>query len=256
MPYVDVGFGPAYFWVSGEGEPVVVLHGGGFGFGAGMLSRQLADLAAAGFTVYAPERVGHGRTADREGRYSYEAMADETSAFIESVIGTPVHLVGWSDGMRVGALVVMKRPDLVDRFIGMAGSFNASGNAVDPKEFGDELRADPWPSLVESYAALSPDGPEHLTTFLGKLTDLWLEMPQIDLDALSTIHNPVLLVQGDDDMVRVEHSAAAARALGNGRLAVLPGTHLFPVDSPDLLDPIMIAFLRDQLQPTPDAVAP
>ena len=250
VPYADVGF-VAYYEVHGQGEPVVLLHGGGFGFGAGFLAPQITDLAAAGFTVYSPERVGHARTPDRDGPYSHAAMAGETAAFIDSVVGTPAHLVGWSDGMTVGLLTVMRRPDLVDRFVAIGGFVNSEGATAAYHEMLSGLQADPWPALIESYALLSPDGPEHFGTFLEKLLELQNHRPDIDVAALSAIQSPVLLIQGDDDFVNVEHSAAAARALPHGRLAVLPGNHLFPLETPDLLNRLIVAFLRGKVPPPP-----
>jgi pimeloyl-ACP methyl ester carboxylesterase len=247
VPYVDVGFGSVYYEVHGQGEPVVLLHGAGFGFGAGFFAAQITDLAAAGFAVYSPERVGHARTPDREGPYSHHTMADETSAFIESVVGTPAHLVGWSDGMTVALLTVMSRPDLVNRFVGIGCFVNSDGATAAYHETVADLEAEPWPALVESYALLSPDGPEHFPIFLQKLLELMRHRPDIDLSALSTIQSPALLIQGDDDFVHVEHSAAAIRALPLGRLAVLPGSHLFPLESPELLNPLIIAFLRGRV---------
>jgi pimeloyl-ACP methyl ester carboxylesterase len=56
---------------------------------------------------------------------------------------------------------------------------------------------------------------------------------------------PTLVLQGDRDEVTVEHSAAVVRALPNARLAVLPGTHALPVERPDLVNPLIVSFLRD-----------
>lgn len=42
----------------------------------------------------------------------------------------------------------------------------------------------------------------------------------------------------------LEHGAAVASALPAGRLAVLPGTHLLPIESPDLVTAILLAFVR------------
>ncbi|TDN87730.1 alpha/beta hydrolase [Microbacterium sp. BK668] len=251
MPIVDVGFGPAYYETRGDGEPLLLLHGTAFGFGGGLLAMQVADLAEAGFTVYTPDRVGHGRTPDRDGPYSYEAMADETAAFVDTVIGQPANLVAVSEGVTVGIQVLLRRPDVVKRFVGIGAAFNSAGDPTDAKAGGEAMRANPWPALVESYSALSPDGPDHLSVFLEKLTDMWLRMPEVQLEELSSIRAPVLVMQGDkDDQVRVEHSVAAARALPNGRLAVLPGTHLLWLESPHLLNSIITAFLRDTLAPS------
>ena len=55
---------------------------------------------------------------------------------------------------------------------------------------------------------------------------------------------PALVLQGDRDEVTVAHSAAVAAVLPQGRLAVLPGTHLLPIESPGLVNELLLAFLR------------
>jgi pimeloyl-ACP methyl ester carboxylesterase len=50
------------------------------------------------------------------------------------------------------------------------------------------------------------------------------------------------VLQGDRDEVTLEHGAAVAAALGDGRLAVLPGTHGLPVELPEVVNPRLISF--------------
>lgn len=61
MAYVDIAGVSTYYEVSGRGEPVVLLHGALSG--ADGWSLQVPALVAAGFTVWVPERRGHGHTA-------------------------------------------------------------------------------------------------------------------------------------------------------------------------------------------------
>jgi pimeloyl-ACP methyl ester carboxylesterase len=68
--------------------------------------------------------------------------------------------------------------------------------------------------------------------------------PELDLDALTAVNVPALVLQGDRDEVTVQHSAAVARVLPQGRLAVLPGSHLLPVESPGLVNAVLLAFLQ------------
>jgi pimeloyl-ACP methyl ester carboxylesterase len=68
--------------------------------------------------------------------------------------------------------------------------------------------------------------------------------PEIDLATLAGVDVPTLVLQGDRDLVTVEHSAAVVAALPDARLAVLPGTHGLPVESPDTFNPLLLAFLR------------
>jgi pimeloyl-ACP methyl ester carboxylesterase len=53
------------------------------------------------------------------------------------------------------------------------------------------------------------------------------------------------VLQGDRDEVTVEHSNELAGALPHGRLAVLPGSHGLPIESPDTFNPLVISFLRN-----------
>jgi pimeloyl-ACP methyl ester carboxylesterase len=61
---------------------------------------------------------------------------------------------------------------------------------------------------------------------------------------LAAVSAPTLVLQGDRDDVTVEHSIAVVSALPDARLAVLPGTHLLPVETPDVGNALLISFLR------------
>ncbi len=52
-----------------------------------------------------------------------------------------------------------------------------------------------------------------------------------------------LVLQGDRDEVTLEHGAAVAAALPQGRLAVLPGTHALPVENPQVVNALLVWFL-------------
>jgi pimeloyl-ACP methyl ester carboxylesterase len=77
--------------------------------------------------VIVPDRRGHGQTPDVEGPISYDLMADDTIAFMDTLGTGPGHLVGWSDGGNVGVLVAIKRPDLVRKLVVMGANFSAEG---------------------------------------------------------------------------------------------------------------------------------
>ena len=96
--------------------------------------RMLEPLAAR-FRVYTPERRAHGRTPDVAGPITFDAMATDTIAFLEAVVGRRAHVVGCSDGGIVGLLVALRRPDLIDRLVLVAGVFHFQGwlpQVIDP----------------------------------------------------------------------------------------------------------------------------
>ncbi|MFJ7280545.1 alpha/beta fold hydrolase [Kitasatospora sp. NPDC098663] len=93
------------------------------------------------------------------------------------------------------------------------------------------------------HEPLSPDGPGHFPVVFEKWLQMWREEPDIGLDALTGLPIPVLVMQGDDDGVRIEHSAAMVKALPDAQLAVLPGTsHTAPIEKPELVSRLLLDF--------------
>ncbi|MFC9536163.1 alpha/beta fold hydrolase [Streptomyces sp. NPDC057717] len=71
------------------------------------------------------------------------------------------------------------------------------------------------------------------------------------LDTLAEITAPTLVLQGDRDEVTVEHSLAVVAALSEARLAVLPGMHTLTLERPELVNWLILSFLRGA-DPAPD----
>lgn len=123
--YADLPGVRTWYETEGAGDPLVLLHGGfctNDTWGA-----QRADLAAA-YRVFLPERRAHGHTADVAGPLTYQDMADDTVAFLETVVEGPAHLVGWSDGGVVALLVARDRPDLVRKVVAIGANFPRAPN--------------------------------------------------------------------------------------------------------------------------------
>lgn len=227
----------------GAGEPVVLLHGGFTD--SRDFDGNLAGLADA-FTLYLPERRGHGHTADVEGPISVSVMARDTIAFVESVVGGPTDLVGYSAGAAVALRAAVDRPDLVRRLVLVSGSFRRDGMLVLPSGDGEMP-----PPLVQRYAEVSPDGAAHLKVVLAKVVRSIDEEPDIRPDELAKVESPTLVMAGDDDLVRLEHTVELYQALPAGQLAVVPNaSHLLLHEQPDLCTGLVREFLRSGIRPT------
>jgi pimeloyl-ACP methyl ester carboxylesterase len=242
VAYVDVNGLATWHEVHGSGQPVVLLHGA-FG-GASSWSFQVPALVGAGYKVHVPERRGHAHTRDVEGPLTYGVMADDTVAYLDGVVGGPAHLVGWSDGAVVALLVAQRRPDLVDRLVLIGQWYNSSG-IVSGGLFdqlvagGDQVMG----FLRAEYDRVSPDGPDHFPVVYAKTMRMVTTEPELDLGSLAVVTAPTLVLQGDRDAVTLEHGAAVAAALPHGRLAVLPGTHTLPIESPRVVNALLAWFL-------------
>ena len=237
MPIARLATVPMWYDERGDGDPLVLLHPGGAGIDSRALTGSLEALSRR-FRTYAPEQRAHGHTPDVDGPLSYRDMAQDTIMFIDSVIGRPVHLLGYSDGAVVAQMVALGRPDLVRRLILVAGVYHHDGweagifDGEAPEVFRD------------SYGEVSPDGVGHYDAVVAKLAAMHDREPALTLGELSTIACRTLVMVGDDDEVRLEHAIELYRSLPVGELAVGPGTsHGLLVEKPDLCHLLITEFL-------------
>jgi pimeloyl-ACP methyl ester carboxylesterase len=242
--YVDLDGVRTWYDEHGQGEPLVALHPGLVD------ARALAatvQVLAGHFHVYTPERRGHGHTPDVDGPLSFEAMAGDTVAFLERVVGGPARLLGVSDGAMVALLTAVRRPDLVERLACIAGPFNLHGwvpEAIDPANAPPDF-------FAASYGEVSPDGTGHYAVVVEKLARAHLEGPTLTADDLSRVGCRALVMMADDEEVTLEHAVEFYRALPDGELAIIPGTsHGLLVEKPDLCHRIILDFLGNDPVPT------
>jgi pimeloyl-ACP methyl ester carboxylesterase len=240
MPYIDVAGESTYFETWGSGVPLVLLHGG---YCSLEVMRELAELLAERFEVHAPERAGHGRTADREGPYSYARMAADTVAYLDAAGIARAHVVGFSDGAITSLLLARDHGDRVLSIVPISGNLSTDAYVADDY---------PHPTMTEEahaivgreYADLSPDGSEHAAVVLEKLGALWTIEPDIPAESLASVTAPALVLAGEHDVIRRDHTEAVAAALHGARVEIVDGTtHLLVREKPAEVAAHILAFL-------------
>ncbi|NEA33905.1 alpha/beta hydrolase [Streptomyces sp. SID13031] len=247
--YVQLGAVKTWYDEQGAGTPLVLMHGGLVD--ARFFAANTPALAEH-FHVYTPERRGHGHTPDVEGPISYQLMADDTIAFLETVVGQPADLVGHSDGAFTAMLVAMQRPELVNRLVLISGGFNKSGEA------GPEMEWD-VPAITQflgpAYGEVSPDGEEHFPVVATKIGEMAAKEPDLQASELSAVTARTLIMFSDDDLVTLAHSVEMYDNIANAEFAVVPGTsHFLTQEKPDLVNKLVIDFLTKDPVPTIAAI--
>lgn len=248
--YVDLSGRKTWYEVEGEGDPLVLLHGGMVTNDTWAMQRP--DLAAK-YRVYLPERRGHGHTPDIEGPYHYEDVAGDTIEFLSTVVGGPAHLVGWSDGAIISLLVAIARPDLIRKIVVMGANTVPASALPESAPMLEHMTAD-GPDLATfraMYEAASPDGPDHWPVVFDKLIAMYRSEPNIPERDLARIGARTLVLVGDDDMMSLEHTGALYRAIPNSELAVVPGaSHALMMEKPTLVNSLILDFLDNEPVPT------
>jgi len=245
--YVEIGDVKTWYEVDGpaDAEPVVMLHGGmsdGTAWGAN------APAMARRYRTYIPDRRGHGKTPDVDGPFTYEAMTEDTIAFLEQVVGGPARLVGWSDGGIVSLMLSIRRPDLVTRQVLVGTNFHRDG-LLPSFLLGDDPNGEDVAMFKAIYEAVAVD-PANWPVFFTKTERMWREEPTLTVDDLKAVQAPTLVLVGDDDAMGLEHTIALYEAIAHSQLAVVPGTsHVVTLEKPALFDELVLAFLGETAEP-------
>ena len=245
MKYLNIADHPLWsFEWANNGQPVLLLHGGLSNTDS--FAEVMVPPLVDSFHLYAYDRTGHGRSADQTESFHFDFQCNEAIAFITEVIKEPAHLIGYSDGANIALMVAVARPDLVKSIVSIAANFNADGIVelpdFDPEGISDEDRAE--------YAAMSPDAPETLDAKIAKMHEIWKVEPDIKISDVAQIDVPVLVMAGDDDVVKHSHTIELYEALPLGQLAIVPATsHGLVKEKPEVVTAIIKSFLSDQSYP-------
>lgn len=249
--YVDVNGHPTWLHrgagsaAGSAAETVLLLHGG-MSCSDDLLPVLEAPLASA-YQVAAFDRRGHGYTRDSDEPFHYAAMAQEVIGVIGH-LGGPVHLVGWSDGGIAALLVSLERPDLVGRQVLIGANFHHDGIVLTDDDLGEDSPL--GRAMAAAYSRRSPDGAEHYPVVEAKFEQMARTEPTMTTADLAAVTTPTLVLAGDDDMVRLDHTAALYQALPAGQLAIVPGTsHAVPVERPALVAQLILDFLGGPVPP-------
>ena len=250
-----------YYEIQGEGEPLLVLHGG---LGSIDLFGPSPALRAAGRQLIAVDLHGHGRTPLGDRPISLTDMGDDMAVILQQLGYRQVDAIGYSLGAGVAFRLAVQHPDLVRRLVLVSAGFNQDGfypemiaqQAQMSGAIADRMMETP---LYTSYAAIAPH-PEDFPRLLDRMGELMRQPYDYTEDAKS-LRMPVMLVYGDSDMFRPEHMVEFYHLLGGGlrdagwlrenmsqnRLAILPGQTHYDIFASAALVPTVMPFLNGEM---------
>lgn len=244
--YVDVNGLKTYYEVHGEGEPLLLLHGG---FGNAPSMAPMTSILSKRYRVYLPERRGHGHTPDI-GDITYELMSEDTVGFMRALGIEKAHIVGYSDGAIICFYLGMRHPEIVDHLVPISGNFHWSGLSERSRTIFEkstpEAFAQVLGDLVAHYNEVSPDGPDHFPVVFNKLQRLFLTEPNLTAEDLAAIKAPTMVLAADRDLMPIEHTVELHRAIEGSELCLIPGAnHALVFDRADEVCAAVLRFLSE-----------
>ena len=251
--YASVNGLKLYYEVQGEGEPLILLHGG---LGSIEMMSQIRSVLARTHQVIAVDLQAHGRTADIDRPISYEALGDDIAALLLKLGIKQADLMGYSLGAGTALQTTIRHPDLVRRLVVVSTPFKRDGWYPEIRELmshmgpesAEQMKQSP---LYQVYARVAPR-PQDWPILVTKMSDLLRRDYDWSKD-IAAMKAPTLLVFGDADSIPVSHAAEFFELLGGSkkdggwdgsgitkaRLSILPGaTHYNILSSPALVSTV------------------
>src|SRR5689334_12702350 len=159
-----------YYEVSGEGTPLVVLHGAYMNIvSMGAIIPKLAE----NHKVYALELQGHGRTTDIDRPITYPNLADDVAAFMDAVGLKKADVFGYSMGAVTGLQLAIRHPEKVNKLVFASGAYDFQGWQPAFREFIPKMTVEMFVNMpfAAEYKKLAPN-PDGFPELVRKLIAL------------------------------------------------------------------------------------
>ena len=194
--FIKVNDVELYYEVLGEGRPLIMLHGNRedhtiFDIASSVLSKK--------FKVYLLDSRCHGKSSD--GDLTYELLGKDLIAFVSSLnIHKPI-VYGFSDGAIAALCAAVERSYLFSSLVLSGANSNPQG--------------------VKFFSRLAMRL-NYLFTH-NKYDRLMLTGPDLRKADLEKIDVPVLVIAGDDDVIRRKDTEFIASSIIHSKLLILKG---------------------------------
>lgn len=242
--YIQYDGARIWYTCYGSGSPVILLHGG-FGH-SGNWGYQVPALVRNGYRAILLDSRGHGRSTRDLRPFTYELMASDVLAVMDTLQVQNAGLVGWSDGACTSLVLAAKVPWRVVGVFFFGCNMDPSGvkQIIEPNPILDRCLA----RHKKDYALLSPT-PDQFNEFFDAVSLMQRTQPDYSAQDLNEIRMPVAIVQSEhDEFIKPEHAEHLARSIPNAELIVLPGvSHFAPLQRPELFNSAVLAFLSKVL---------
>lgn len=221
--YADVNGLHMYYEIYGQGKPLVLIHGGGSTIQT--CFEKIIPLLAVNRQVIAMELQAHGRTNDRNADVTFEQDADDIAALMQNLGIPKADFFGFSNGGTTLLQLAIRHPERINKMILASALAKRNGVIEGFWGFMEQATLAQMPEQLKAgYLKVTPDS-NGLQVMHDRDAKRMIHFKDIPDEQLAPIKIPVLIINGDKDVITPEHALALHRLLANSELAIIPGGH-------------------------------
>ena len=206
--YAQVNGIHLYYETYGKGMPLILLHGNGGSIN--VFSEQIPFFEKY-FQVIAIDSRLQGKSGGTADTISYELMASDFCKLLDVLKISSAYVLGWSDGGIDGIIMALNCPERIKK-LAVSGA-----------------------NIVPDSTALTLNDIQEMKNFVTQstnaskieiaLTQMMIDQPNIPFADLAKISCPVLVMAGDHDMIKAEHTLKIYQSISNASLCIFPDSN-------------------------------
>ncbi|WP_228412482.1 alpha/beta fold hydrolase [Chryseobacterium sp. G0240] len=172
------------------------------------------------YKVIVADSRAHGKSIDKGEALTYEMMSDDYAELLQKMKIDSAFVIGWSDGGINGLLLCIRHPEKVKKLIITGANLRPDSTAVQSDVF--KRVSSNYTKFKDQFA--KNNNKTDLDYSVLKYKRLLSEQPNIDPKALHSIKVPVLVIGGDYDVIKPEHTLEIFRNIPKANLWILPNS--------------------------------
>jgi pimeloyl-ACP methyl ester carboxylesterase len=217
--YYDVRGFKMYCEIYGEGQPLLIIHGNG-----GSIDNFVNQIPyfSKNYKVIIADSRAQGKSADAGDSLSYEMMADDYAGLLDALKIDSAYVIGWSDGGINGLLLAIRHPEKVKKLAVTGANLQPDTSAVFQEVIDIVMPLYTQLRNMTNRNAMQKNN--------WKLMKLLVDNPHIPLKDVNTIKCPTLVIGGDHDVIKEEHTMQIYKNIPQAYLWILPNSgHSTPI---------------------------
>lgn len=234
--FVELNGAKIYYEEYGKGEPLLLIHGNGGSIES--MGNQI-DYFKSKYRVIAVDSRGQGKSELKTDSLTYVQITKDMEGLVNHLKLDSISIIGWSDGGIVGLQMGISGKSKIKKIVAMGANLRPDSTAINSWATNDvqNLKKMIVSKIKEKDTSENWD-------LQKQLAGLLLYQPTIATKDLSKIKAKVLVIAGDKDVIKNEHSVEIFENIPKAQLCIMPGeTHFAPASSPEVFNAIANKFL-------------
>ncbi|MEM7180201.1 MAG: alpha/beta hydrolase [Spirochaetota bacterium] len=210
-----------YYEIYGKGFPLFLIHGNS---SSSVDMKYQAEAFKENFQVILVDSRAHGKSERGTEPLSYKLMAKDYIALAKHLQIKQAHFFGWSDGANIALQVAILQPVLAKSIVAFAAVLSPDSII----KLFQEMTVLEYEAAKQEWQKDTSDE-EKLTRKMQLALMCFFPIRKQMLKELKKVTNPVLVMAGEFDIVKLQETRKIAHLLRNSELYIVPkGTHFAP----------------------------